>query len=339
VRDSTYDDGVNGSSLRARIWSALLRGAAAFAGVFLVLGVIAGWRSSALDSTHWLLDLRGLPWFPRSILLLGCGALALWWGTRPPVGRARHLCTAALGALATIAAWDAAQVLSAALRGDFALGLPPLSLGVALILGSAAWRSRRDAPVRLVGVTAAAGGWAAAFALALMACFGTTDYRRPADAVVVLGARAYADGRPSVALADRVRTAAALVRDGHASLLVVSGGPGDGVHHETDVMRRVAEKAGVSAHRIVADRAGLDTRATARNASRLLRERGAGSALVVSHAYHLPRVKSAFDREGFRVFTVPADESRVLLRLPWYVAREAAGWWVYWLRDGVAHSE
>src|SRR5205085_2927019 len=53
-----------------------------------------------------------------------------------------------------------------------------------------------------------------AFPLAQIFCFGKTDYRRPADVTVVLGARVYSDGRPSDALADRVRTACALYRDG-----------------------------------------------------------------------------------------------------------------------------
>ena len=115
--------------------------------------------------------------------------------------------------------------------------------------------------------------------------------------------------------------------------LLVSGGPGDGEFHETDVMRRVAEEEGVAPGRIVCDPDGLDTRSTAANAARLLSVRGAETALVVSHDYHLPRVKAAFDRVGFTAFTVPADETRTLLGLPYYVARETAAWWVYWLRD------
>jgi len=46
----------------------------------------------------------------------------------------------------------------------------------------------------------------AAFPLALMLFFGNTDYRRPADAVVVFGARVYASGKLSDALEDRIRT-------------------------------------------------------------------------------------------------------------------------------------
>ena len=68
----------------------------------------------------------------------------------------------------------------------------------------------------------------AIFPLAQMFFFGKTDYRRPADAAVVLGARVYADGRLSDALADRVRTACQLYRDG--------SGP------EADLLRRARRR-------------------------------------------------------------------------------------------------
>ena len=116
---------------------------------------------------------------------------------------------------------------------------------MALAFGWLAWT--RSVPVRrgLLLVPAAAGVFAVAFALGQMACFGGSDYRRTADAIVVPGARAYANGTPSLALADRMRTACELFHEGHAGRLVVSGGPGDGAYHETDVMRRMALDAGV----------------------------------------------------------------------------------------------
>ena len=326
-----------------------LRGFALFAGAFLVLSVVAGLRDASLDSSHWLIDARELP---RGLRVVGfgiLGVLAAWWGIRAPDGRrGRVFCAGALAILGYAAVIDVAQVVAATRVSDVALGLPPLSIGVAALFLMAGWRAyvappgsaasgqpRRVAVLirEQVAVLVACGASAVVFALALMACFGTSDYRRPADAVVVLGARAYADGSPSVVLVDRVRTAASLVTSGYAPLLVLSGGPGDGAIHETEVMRRVAIEAGVAPESIIVDDAGLDTRATAANATRLLREHGAKCALVVSHDYHLPRVKAAFDAEGFRAFTVPAEQTRRLLRLPYYVARETAAWWVYWVRE------
>jgi uncharacterized SAM-binding protein YcdF (DUF218 family) len=169
------------------------------------------------------------------------------------------------------------------------------------------------------------------FAVVQMACFGASDYRRHADAIVVFGARAYADGRPSLVLRDRMATACELYEEGRAPLLVLSGGPGDGAHHETAVMYAFAREAGVPAAAILRDEDGVDTRATVRNSTSLLRARGAETALAVSHGYHLPRIRMTFEREGFAAYTVPARESGVLPKLPWYVAREAMALWAYFL--------
>ena len=54
--------------------------------------------------------------------------------------------------------------------------------------------------------------------------------------------------------------------------------------------------------------------------------------LVVSHFYHLPRVKLAYQREGLEVYTVPAKESYMLGQMPYNMAREVAALWVYYLR-------
>ena len=54
--------------------------------------------------------------------------------------------------------------------------------------------------------------------------------------------------------------------------------------------------------------------------------------LVVSHFYHLPRIKLAYQRDGWDVYTVPAKESYLLRQMPYNMAREVAALWVYYLR-------
>jgi hypothetical protein len=53
--------------------------------------------------------------------------------------------------------------------------------------------------------------------------------------------------------------------------------------------------------------------------------------LAVSHFYHLPRIKLAFQREGRDVFTVPAEQTEPLVGLPRYMLREVAALWMYYL--------
>jgi len=154
---------------------------------------------------------------------------------------------------------------------------------------------------------------------------GLTDYRRRADAIVVLGARVYANGTPSEALAERVLTGAALYREGLAPRLVVSGGTGEGGHNEARVMRDIAVRAGVPAEAILEDPFGVSTEATADNIEALAGRHGIRTVLAVSHYHHLPRIKLLFTRRGLPCFTVRADEGATLLRgTPYYVLRETA---------------
>ena len=168
------------------------------------------------------------------------------------------------------------------------------------------------------------------FPLMQMFCFGGTDYRRPAEAVVVLGAKAYADGTPSIPLADRVRTACGLYHAGLAPRLIFSGGPGDGAITEPEAMRRMAMGLGVPDEAIILDERGVSTQATIDNTIPILRRIGARRVMAVSNFYHLPRIKMAYQRRGWNVYTVPAEESYTLRALPFYMLREVAGLWGYW---------
>ena len=216
----------------------------------------------------------------------------------------------------------------------------PLSALLCAALTWIAWRAAQrptplPPPCRRLTFAATVAACAVALPLAQMLFFGKTDYRRRADAVVVFGARAYADGRPSQALADRVRTACRLYHDGYAGRLIFSGGPGDGPVDEPEAMRRLAVRLGVPDAAITLDPRGLNTDATVRNTDAVLRRAGARRVLAVSHAYHLPRVKMAYRRAGwdvYHVYTVPAEETRPLTQMPYLVAREVAAVWAYYLR-------
>jgi uncharacterized SAM-binding protein YcdF (DUF218 family) len=165
-----------------------------------------------------------------------------------------------------------------------------------------------------------------------MFLFGMADYSRPADLIVVFGARTYADGTPSDALADRVRTECDLYHEGLAPIVVMSGGPGDGAVHETQAMMELAVSLGVPPEAILLEPLGLNTFATARNTAQLMQSRKATRLLAVSHFYHLPRIKLSFARQGIDASTVPARESYVLSKMPLLIAREVAALWVYYVR-------
>ncbi len=330
--------------------TAVARGLALFLGAFTLLNIVGSWWSPGFDANGWWLDVAFLPWKSGHALLI-CGALALLAiginRPRAPRGWARIWTQTAVGGLLTVALWNTAGFYWLWFRGQFTPGVwVPLSLLLAAALGfvaCAAWRPQPRA------------GWAARilyfltivaamviFPLAQMYCFGRTDYRRQADVIVVFGAKANADGTPSEALDDRVRTALALYQEHRAPLLIFSGGPGAGTLSEPQVMRHLALAAGVPASAIVLDEQGLNTDATVDNTVALFPERGIKTVLAVSHDYHLPRIKLTYERAlaaaatgantTIAVYTVPAQQRRPLTARPFFMAREVVALWVYYLR-------
>ena len=321
------------------VWDGLPRGLALFLGGFSLLNLLGSVRCAGFDANLWWIDLRLLPRAVANPLLLVSAVCLIGFAIWPPRSTWRRLVTmACLGALSIAALVNTVQFYGLLAQETVRAGIPiPLSLFIAGALGLTAAACLRPPqsnarPGNLIPVLAVCLACVVGFPIAQMLCFGKTDYRRPADAVVVLGARVYADGRPSDALADRVRTACQLYLDGLASKLILSGGPGDGAIHETECMRRMALELGVKAGDIWLDQAGLNTQATVRNSEAVFSRWQTSRILVVSHFYHLPRIKLAYQRDGWDVYTVPARESYLLRQMPYNMAREVAALWVYYLR-------
>lgn len=274
--------------------SLLLHGAGAWRGFWFGLGHQPAWMEAACE-----LGLAAALWRR--------GPSARWW----------------VAAMAAGALGDAVGYYLRVADGRLGTSLPvPMSL--LLGVGLAAWAARPPVPRRIwTEAPAVALGLAAMPALWILA-FGLSDYRRPADAAVVLGARAHPDLTPSLALRDRTVTGLDLYRNGTVRTLVFSGGPG-----EAETMSRMAAKAGVPPEAQILDPAGLNTRETARHLAALARRHGWRRVLAVSHWFHLPRVKMACVQEGIEVRTVPCAESRPLASEPIYFLRECAGFYAY----------
>jgi uncharacterized SAM-binding protein YcdF (DUF218 family) len=291
------------------------------------------------DASAWWIGFGILPvWFVRPLLAVFAVTM-LAFAFRQPAPSRRPFFTAGVAlAFAVAALADTVGFYRLLARGGIVAGFPaPFSLlvlaGMAVIVWGA-WTQRATVD-RYDRRRILAGGlvlWAA-FPLALMLFFGNTDYRRPADAVVVFGARVYASGKLSDALEDRIRTGCEIYRAGLAKRLVLSGGRGDGAVTEASAMRRYALAHGARAEDIFMDDNGINTEATVRDTVPLLRQWGARRVLAVSHFYHLPRIKMAYQRAGMDVFTVPARQGHLLSQMPYNMAREAAAFWSYYFRE------
>ena len=87
----------------------------------------------------------------------------------------------------------------------------------------------------------------------------------------------------------RVTLGVRLYRDGAAPLLVLSGGGG-----EAEAMRRLALAAGVPEPAVICEGRSRNTVENAVECARLLRQRGIGRIVLVSHRTHLPRARLLF---------------------------------------------
>lgn len=282
------------------------------------------------------------------ICLLGFAALLSLSAFGPVKHRAAAIGEGAgLLSLALLAVWNAVQFYRLVDRGILATAWPvPLSVPLAVylvlhVVFCLRVRHRIARDPRLRRRRPRAASIRAALLSSLLAFFllivfyvhslGLTDYRRPADAILVLGARVYADGRPSEALSERVMTGVSLYEQGYAKRLIMSGGIGEGGNSEPQVMRNIAVRAGVPDELILLDELGVNTEATVRNLEGIERQHGIKSVLAVSHYHHLPRIQLLCARRRLRCYTVPADEGSELLRkTPYYVLRETVALvWAY----------
>lgn len=129
--------------------------------------------------------------------------------------------------------------------------------------------------------------------------------QRRADAALILGNRAFRDGRPNPCLTGRVDAGLALAGAGVVRLLAMTGGVDkeDG-RVEAEVMRQHALQSGY-AGTVLMEPLAASTRENLARSHALLRDAGLRSVIIVSEPYHLWRVERLARASGFdRAFDV-----------------------------------
>lgn len=201
-----------------------------------------------------------------------------------------------------------------------AWALPPGSLALLAFAGLMLLRTRRTWGIALV---------AASVALLYVSSLPLTEHLAlrwiegeptpiplaGADAIAVLGGGSYPGapeyGRDTVNAAslERLRYAAWLHRRTGAPILVTGGNPrGDGSGPEAEHIRAVLEDEFRVPVRWIETR----SRNTAENAlltRKVLAGSGVRAVFLVTHAWHMPRARWAFERAGLRVVPAPTHFS------------------------------
>lgn len=166
---------------------------------------------------------------------------------------------------------------------------------------------------------------------------GDRDERRPADAIVVLGAAQF-NGTPGGVFEARLRHAVDLYHDGLAKYLVVTGGklPGDRTT-ESATARRWAMEHGVPASAILGEDKGRNTLASIEAVALIMREHQLTSALFVSDQTHMLRVLRMASDQGIVAWgsptgSSPSDQDSARRRKA--IVHELAGLVAYYLGAG-----
>ena len=140
---------------------------------------------------------------------------------------------------------------------------------------------------------------------------GQRDERRPADAIVVMGAAQY-DGRPSPVFAARLDHAVELFHAGIARQLIVTGGKADGDRTtEAATARAYAIAHGVPAGAILGEDASRTTLESIRAVGELLRTHDLKDAVFVSDRPHMLRVLRMAADEGITAWGSPTTTSPI----------------------------
>lgn len=178
----------------------------------------------------------------------------------------------------------------------------------------------------------------------------TTDASaRGAQAIVILAAEQrprpeFGGWGPGPLSLERLRYGAYLAKRTGLPVLVSGGDPeGAGAPLADTLAAALEEGFGVRA--ALREPRSLNTAGNARNSAAILKARGVGRVLLVTHSWHMPRAKAAFERAGVSVVAAPTaavgdpfarlrnagDLARALvpqasgLQASYYFVHEAAG--------------
>jgi len=140
-----------------------------------------------------------------------------------------------------------------------------------------------------------------------------------ADAIMVLGAMVYSDGRPSMILADRLDHAYELYALGKAPKILVTGDHGRKEYNEVRAMSSYLLELGVPREDIFMDHAGFNTYDSMYRARDIF---GIERLLVCTQEFHMGRSLFIARALGIDAYGYPAED-KAIYKMGWNHFRES----------------
>jgi uncharacterized SAM-binding protein YcdF (DUF218 family) len=199
-------------------------------------------------------------------------------------------------------------------------------------VSSRSQRSRRT-PWIIFLIIAAFLFWLASLCVGIIQA-GSRPQLHPADAIVVFGAAEYS-GHPSPVYRARLDHAYELFKQGLAPTVITTGGAAaDPSFSEGGVGHDYLMHRGIPEANLIAETQGSDTAQSAARVAVIMRANHMQTALAVSDAYHVFRIRKLLEHQGTTVFLAPRPDSRprTLIQRIDAVLREAFSYMFWRLR-------
>jgi SanA protein len=123
---------------------------------------------------------------------------------------------------------------------------------------------------------------------------------------LILGAKVYKSGYPSVMLADRLKKGVELYKKGKVKRFLLSGDHGQKKYDEVNSMRKFLQKQGIPGNDIFLDHAGFNTYNSVARAKHIFE---VSDVIIVTQKYHLSRAIFLARSLGLNAFGCVADKN------------------------------
>jgi uncharacterized SAM-binding protein YcdF (DUF218 family) len=322
----------------APAWLAVTRGTAFFVGAVTLLVLYSEMRFPHFNAASWWLDLNPVPKPAARGALALTAVLLLFFSffpkAAPALRKLAALCTVAVLGVTLWHTWKFYQHVSAPHQGGelpvpFTLHAAGCLIVIVPGLLAAGWERSNFFKDFLVGMATIAT-CVAAFPLAQFVCLGKVDDRCAADAVVVFADGGEVDKNPA-ALADQVRAACDLYRDGKVHKVILAG-RGESPDVTQNTLRQLATSEHIPDKDVVLSSVAKEMESSVAATAKIVEEQKLSKVLVTGAYYQLPRIKLCCQRAGFDVHTVPIRDKARLQELRPAFLREATALWLSYLQ-------